>query len=346
MQHIHSILAIGALTLLAASCSRDTAPEAVLSGNPEPVRLVVAVEGAGATKTTGVTSNDSTTEAKVNNLQVFVFNGENLDGYGSIDNSRTITVSCTAGRREIYAVVNAPSLTGVTSRSQLLGTVSGLAAEISNFQMSGSVTETLPQDKTITIPVDRLAARVVVKAVKNGLTAQALQALDFRLLSICLTNVAGDVDLGHSENYAVSKWYNRRGYQQANSLGNFNYDAVNERISSGGTYSTAHYFYSMPNRFDEASGGPWTPRRAKLVLKVQIGEAIYDYPILLPVLESNKSYEIELVTLTRPGNKDNGREPDADDDTDEEDIISAKDISFEISVNPWTVVTVTEGTTI
>ena len=73
---------------------------------------------------------------------------------------------------------------------------------------------------------------------------------------------------------------------------------------------------------------------------------MYDYPVLLPPLEANHSYEIELLTITRTGNQDNGREPVTDDDTDEEDLITGKDVSFEITVKPWTTVTVTEGTTL
>ena len=52
------------------------------------------------------------------------------------------------------------------------------------------------------------------------------------------------------------------------------------------------------------------------------------------------------MTLTRPGNPDNGKEPTLDNDTDEEDVISGKDISFNITVKGWTVVTVTEGTSL
>ena len=69
---------------------------------------------------------------------------------------------------------------------------------------------------------------------------------------------------------------------------------------------------------------------------------MYDYPITLPALESNKSYEISLVTITRPGNPDDGNEPDNDDDIDEEKPVVGFDQGFEITVNPWTVVTITE----
>ena len=331
MKHQILILLGSVLVASAMSCNKNDSPAARTA---EKIRIVVDVEGSGTpgTRVTGVTSNSTSTEAKVNSLQIFVFNGEQLDGYGSSSGSLTATASCTAGTRDIWAVVNAPALTSVSSKSQLLATVSNLAAEISNFQMIGSKSETLQKDGNVKITVDRLAARVVLKGIKNALT-NAAQAASFKVLSVYLTNVAGDVDFGHSSSYTVSKWYNRRGYQSANNLGNFTYDSVNKTIASGATDSQAHA---------AAVGGPWSPRAARLVIKAEIAGVVYDYPITLPALESNKSYEISLVTITRLGNPDDGNEPDNDDDIDEEKPVVGFDQGFEITVNPWTVVTITE----
>ena len=340
MKH-HILILLGAVLVASAmSCNKNDSPAARTA---EKIRIVVDVEGSGApeTRVTGVTSNSTSSEAKVNSLQIFVFNGEQLDGYGSSSGSLTATASCTAGTRDIWAVVNAPALTSVSSKSQLLATVSDLAAEISNFQMVGSKSETLQKDGNVKITVDRLAARVVLKGIKNALT-NAAQAASFKVLSVYLTNVAGDVDFGHSSSYTVSKWYNRRGYQSANNLGSFTYDAVNKTIASGASDTEAHYFYTMPNANAAAVGGPWTPRAARLVIKAEIAGVVYDYPITLPALESNKSYEISLVTITRLGNPDDGNEPNSNDDIDEEKPVVGFDQGFEITVNPWTVVTITE----
>ena len=338
------LILFGCALAAAVSCSKTDTPA---EPSTEKIRLVVDVTGSGApeTRVTGVTSNSTSSEAKVNSLQILVFNGDLLDGYGSSTGSLTATASCTAGTRDIYAVVNAPSLASVSTKTALLQTVSSLANEISNFQMIGSKSETLKKDGNVTIAVDRFAARVVLKGIKNALT-NAAQASSFKVLSVYLTNVAGDVDYAKSSSYTVSKWYNKRGYQAANNLGSFTYDAVNKTIASGASNTDAHYFYTMPNANAGAIGGPWTPRAARLVIKAEIAGAVYDYPILLPALESNKSYEISLVTITRAGNPDDGNEPDSDDDTDEEKPVVGFDQGFQITVNPWTVVTVTEGTTI
>ena len=338
------LIALTALAALAvASCNKNGAegPADV----PVPIRLVIKAVGSGETRATGVVSNSEATEAKVNTLQVLVFNGDALDGYGSSTGSKTATVSCTVGSRDIYAVVNAPSLSGITSKAALLATVSNLAAEIDNFQMIGSKTETLEYDGTVTIPVDRFAARVVIKAIKNA-HANAALAADFTLQSVYLTNAVGDVDFAKSSTYAPQTWYNRRGYESSNNLGDFTYDAVNEAIAAGATNSTAHYFYTMPNGYPgkvglEAGETAFTPRAVRLVVRAVIAGTLYNYPILLPALESNKSYEIELLTITKNGNPDNGgHDPDDPDDTDEEDPVTGFEQNFQITVNDWTVVLV------
>ena len=70
----------------------------------------------------------------------------------------------------------------------------------------------------------------------------------------------------------------------------------------------------------------------------------------MPVLQSNKSYEINLLNITRLGNKYNdtdhdgdGNEPDGPtdgEDTGEEDTIETIKQMFEINVVDWDVVLV------
>ena len=338
---IISLIVSGAALLL-CSCNREPVAEPSV-----PIRLEVRVKGDGEalTKVTGVTTNSEQTEAKVNSLQVFVFNGDALDGYGSSSGSKLATVSCTSGTRDIYAVVNGPNLSSVTTKPALLSTVSSLANEISNFQMVGSTSETLEHDGNVVITVNRLAARVVIYGIQNAIENDAL-ASDFTLQSVYLTNVTGDVNYGLSSGYEPSVWYNRRGYESGNNLGDFTYDAVNASVAKGATNGTAHYFYSMPNGYPGAVGlasgeTRFTPRAARLVIRVSLAGTLYDYPILLPALESNHSYEINLVKLTRAGNPDDGdHNPNDPDDIDEEKPVEGFEQGFEITVNPWTVVLV------
>ena len=143
----------------------------------------------------------------------------------------------------------------------------------------------------------------------------------------------------------MSRWYNQRGYQSANNLGSFTYEAIpaaSQALAAGATHSDAHFFYSMPNGNSAATGGPFTPRAARLVIKAEIAGTVYNYPIVLPVLQNNKSYEINMVNITRVGNIDDGREPDdaRPDDVDEEQPVVGFEQNFSIIVNDWTVVLV------
>ena len=271
---------LAGLALIAASCNKNASSP---SGESHPIRLVVRATGGGETRATGVTSNSEASEAKVNTLQVLVFNGDALDGYGSSTGSKTATVACTSGSRDIYALVNAPSMASVTSKSALLSSVANLSAEIDNFQMIGSTTETLQSDGSVSIHVGRLAARVVLKAIRNAHANTALSS-QLRIESVYLTNAVGDVDYGMSPGYIPSVWYNRRGFETSNNLGAFTYDSVNETIAPNGTSTTAHYFYTMPNGFPGAAGlaegeTAFTPRAARLVVRAVIAGKLYNYPI-------------------------------------------------------------------
>lgn len=324
------------------ACKKETTPKTE-GPQAQKVNLTVRIEDPMATKATGI-KGDATDEEKVNTLQVFVFNGETIDGYGTTENATSLNIGCTVGSREIYALANTPDLRSVTSKTELLGMISRLGNDVTNFEMIGIKSEDISAGtETVTISVDRLASRVVVKKVTNALTSPALKEQDFVLKSMFLTNVATDVDYGLSGNHVVENWYNKMAYSSAdNSLGNMIYDEIEEALEDGHSHDTEHCFYAYPNSSAHSTSLTWSPRSTMLVLKIMIGETLYDYPILLPALENNRSYEIDEIKITRPGNKDDGLEGG----TDEQEPVEGKDCSFTIIVNPWTTTAITEGTTI
>ena len=284
-----------------------------------PCELTVGICGA-MTKATAVTADN---EAKVNRLQVFVFRGDDLDAYASVENAQELTLSCTAGERVVYALVNAPDYSTVPGKAALLAKVSELEANtLTNFEMVGSKTVTLPQSEKVSIDVNRIASRVVLKKITRSFTSAALQALDFTVDAIYLVNVAGNTS--YDLTAAPAAWYNVA--ENKNELASLLYDAPAAPIVNGQSYPTAHTFYAYPN--DLAAN------TTRIVIETTLGETKYYYPINLPAMDSNKSYEIEEVKITRPGS-DNPDEP-----------VSFADASFSINVIDWTVVPVTEGTTI
>ena len=316
-----SIFAFAAALAALVACNKNEATP-MQPQNPEslvPCELTVGICGA-MTRATAVSADN---EAKVNNLQVFVFRGDDLDAYASVDNAQELTLSCTAGDRVVYALVNAPDYSGVPGKAALLAKVSELSANsLSNFEMVGSKSVTLPQSEKVSIDVNRIASRVVLKKITRSFTSEALQALNFKVDAIYLINVAGNTSYDLSA--APAKWYNVA--ENKDELASLLYDAPASLITNGQSYSTAHTFYAYPN--DLATN------TTRLVIETTLGETKYYYPINLPEMAANKSYEIEEVKITRPGS-DNPDEP-----------VSFADATFSINVIDWTVVPVTEGTTI
>ena len=316
-----SIFAFAAALAALVACNKNEATP-MQPQNQEslvPCELTVGICGA-MTRATTVSADN---EAKVNNLQVFVFRGDDLDAYASVDNAQELTLSCTAGDRVVYALVNAPDYSAVPGKAALLAKVSELSANsLSNFEMVGSKSVTLPQSEKVSIDVNRIASRVVLKKITRSFTSEALQALNFKVDAIYLINVAGNTSYDLSA--APAKWYNVA--ENKDELASLLYDAPASLITNGQSYSTAHTFYAYPN--DLATN------TTRLVIETTLGETKYYYPINLPEMAANKSYEIEEVKITRPGS-DNPDEP-----------VSFADATFSINVIDWTVVPVTEGTTI
>ena len=284
-----------------------------------PCELTVGISGA-MTKATAVTTEN---EAKVNNLQIFVFRGDDLDAYASVDNAKELTLSCTAGERVVYALVNAPDYSAVPGKAALLAKVSELSANsLTNFEMVGSKTVTLPQTGTVSIDVNRIASRVVLKKITRNFTSAALQALDFTVDAIYLVNVAGNTS--YDLTAAPAAWYNVA--ENKGELASLLVDTPAVPIAQGQAYDTAHTFYAYPNDL--------AVNTTRIVIETTLGTSKYYYPINLPEMAAKKSYEIAEVVLTRPGS-DNPDEP-----------VSFADATFSINVIDWTVVPVTEGTTI
>ena len=314
-----SIFAFAAALAALVACNKNEATP-MQPQNQEslvPCELTVGICGA-MTKATAVTTEN---EAKVNNLQIFVFRGDDLDAYASVDNAMELTLSCTAGERVVYALVNAPDYSTVPGKAALLAKVSELSANsLTNFEMVGNKTVTLPQSEKVSIDVNRIASRVVLKKVTRNFTSTALQSLDFTVDAIYIINVAGNTS--YDLTAAPTAWYNVAKYNSE--LGELMHDPVGSPISNGGSYSTQHAFYSYPNDA--------TSKTTRLVIETTLGTTKYYYPINLPAMESNKSYEISEVTITRPGSDD----PDVP--------VSFEDATFVINVIDWTVVPVEDVT--
>ncbi len=282
--------AFAALALV--SCNREPAP-----ADSRPIQVTVSIQGAAATRVTSAASSD---ESKVNNLQLFVFNGNALEDYVNAGAETTVQLTASSGNRTIWALVNAPEAGNIQTVSQLESTVSRLADNArDSFVMTGAETKVLQDNGNITIPVRRIVSKVSVKkistAFQNSLASETLT-----LNGIYLINVAGDYSL--SGGGTPSLWLNKLKYTSTD--GNaLLYDAVQASVRNGSPYETEHAFYPYPNpTAAETYAATWSARHTMLVVEVTLQGKKGYYPVELPVLERNKTYTInELVLKHRPG---------------------------------------------
>lgn len=337
MKKFFLFAALAALTILPACNEKMDGP-----AMPKSDRVVLDVNiTAAATKATGsvntnATANDTEGESKVNNLQVFVFNGDVRDGYIS-KNASSASVECTSGQRDIYCIVNGPSsLSSAMSKTALLASVSELANNAESFTMIGSKLSQAVAAGTneIQVSVSRIASKIVVQSITNALKSGGAMTIK----RVYITNVAGQINFG-LDTYAPTdgKWYNKGGYKSSGNLGSFTQDInLSANVNANSDYTTNHYFYAYPNNYPQADYAPtWVPKRTMLVVQIEYQGNLYDYPVDLGVdLEPNKMYVIKNLRLENLGNADDGQEGGAD----EENPVSGATATVTVQVEDWTVV--------
>lgn len=337
------IISLAAAALL--SCGKNS------PGLTERGEAVLNVRiSAGGTKVTTASEND---EAKVNRIEVLVFNGSGaLDAYKSSDGTglKVEGISSSSGTKTVVAVVNAPAsagISGVTDIAGLRAITTHFKADNApdSFVMYGEKSVTLAPSLTndVSLEVSRLAARIRIDKVKREFRPEmqglvALPADDFEIVRFYLVNAADDANYGATVSAAANTTWltdesllgsgavdidkNALVYCAANAAGGMN------KLPQEGVYDNIHRLYAYPN----ASATQIT----KLVVECLIDGNYYTYPIAFEGLQPNYSYEIRNLTVTRLGHASDG---DDSIDTDENvDPIQTVDFDCEITVNPWNLV--------
>ena len=349
------LFAAAAAMMVLASCNKESQPESVSVVNAGPSRVTLGISSI-ATK---ATIDDTEAEAKVNSIQVFVFNGDAVDAYHNASASEIaalrVEVNATAGVRDIYAFVNANDLSSYTSKVALLGATTtlgdnGYAAD--SFVMSGKLlSQTLTASYSNTILVDRYTSRIRIHKITRNFSG-GLAAVAFRINRIYLTSAVTNerYDFGAPAEYS---WINKSfGPVSGRALATSNafvYQALGTPavVANSASYQPAvpHSFYAYANVNANVSAGDsginQTYRNTRLVVECQVdtdndgsfeADEFYTYPISMGAIGNNKSYEINELVLTMLGNPSDG---DDNADDGEDDDISKVVASFSISVNDW-----------
>lgn len=336
-----------AVAMVLVSCNKLDNPSKEQSSSSE--RAIVRLNlGSMATKADPLQTSD---EAKVSSIQIFVFNGNDVDAYKAAESSEitamSVTVQATAGTRDIYAFVNAPDLSAYVSKSALLAAASNLSDNSADhFVMQGKLeNQTVGAEYSQTIYVDRYASRIRISKITRQMAAVGMRAVNFRITKMYLTSAVTNelYNFGQPSSYS---WINQSfGSSRALATGNaFVYQSLSTpaSVADGASYSTPHSFYAYSNvNTEDDTDNPKTFRRTRLVVECQIdadgngtfdADEYYTYPIALGALEANKSYEIRELVITMLGNNSNG---DNNADDGEDDDITKVQATVSIIVNDW-----------
>lgn len=362
-----TLFAVAAIAALVA-CNKQAPDAGIRPAVPETSDAATLTAKIVSPFNTKATVADEESEAKVNAIDVFVFRtvsgGSVVDGYKRIEEFQDVVVPCTKGQRKIYAIVNSDKdLSWVSTEAELCAIVSDLKNNhsenaLTNFVMMGTKDVEITSATTVEIAVDRLAARVWVKKITKNFSAAGLQDSEFKIVRMYLTNVVNQINLGRDfvPDATEAYWYNMMQYDET-AVKVSEKDKFILRTGCAGivpgtrtepgsvdlAVENAMYAYPNPTQSDNLEGstgmytgpegGPWSIRPTRLVIEATLDGQLYYYPITLPSLEYNKSYEISNLVITRPGSDD----PDMP--------VVGFDVPFQITVNDWTQVLMgTDGT--
>ena len=343
-----------AAAALMCSCNKEEQPVVNNVDKSEPATITLNLAGSPATKATGDVIADTDDEAKVNSIQIFVFNGDVVDAYKKADASevtaKQVVLQGTVGTRMIYAFVNAPDLSSYTSKTALLASVTSLADNAANsYVMSGKTAElTVSADFETTINVDRYVSRIRIHKITRKMASDgALKTATFKVNRIYLTSAVTNETYGFGKPAAYT-WTNVSFGTGSRALATDNafvYQSVaGENIADGSSLTQTFSFYALPNTNasdDNAAQSAQTYRRTRLVVECIVnrgnGNEYFTYPVAMPAMESNKSYELNELVITILGNPSDG-DDDADDGEDQD--IDKINETVKIVVNDWTEVLV------
>lgn len=308
--------------------------------DPEGMATLNLQIGAPQTKVAGqVTGN----EAKIQNVQVFVFRAGDGGDAGNLEIAVSqgfstplnqdppftdLTVKCTTGSRDIWVVVNdsedrTKGADAVSTKSEfLLLTHDLMHSDKTKLLMIGHQEETLTEGaKTLAIEVKRYVAAVMLDEVVNDFSSPAYQKTGvFRLENAYLLNVPGRINFGHTSDpaaYSFDYWYAKRAAETDPQKRALIYDTLGATVvdytqTYGTDVGVKHTFYTYPNACaaNATTTGEFTARATLLVVEASIKNSagdwqLYYYPVTLSSgpLESNKLYKVRL-TVHRPGSLD------------------------------------------
>lgn len=317
MRRIFEYAASAAVCVAAAltGCQKNVVDE---QSSAEMVTLEVSIP---IEETKAVSGID---ESMIKSCQVFVFNDNDvLEAYVNGSSSK-VDVDCTMGTKTVAVLVNAPAMTDVKVIDDLMNKRSSLSDNAADaFVMEGMRPLEIESAENVKVEVSvtRKVAKVKLVEVVSAFELEQYVKTPFKISSVYLINVPADNS--YFMNSAPQVWFNKLGYVSSDDNTLIYDDMKNYLVDPAGKYSGGNTFFCYPNPASSDSFDyQWSPRNTRLVVEALLGDQKYYYPVTLPKLEQNKSYEVRL-TVTRPGSY----EPDT--------IVDKFAAEFSLTVEDW-----------
>ncbi|NMB37500.1 MAG: hypothetical protein GX993_05615 [Bacteroidales bacterium] len=312
MKKILSILAVAVLF---------TACNAIEPDNSEGEgRLKISVKGDIVTKAvTDVVGN----EATVNNIQIFIFDGEICKYY--FDNGTALTKTIDkvqTGTYDLWVVANlGETLSSSVTKSALKTKSLTLAqnASTNGFVMSGErqIEVKASGTESVEITISRLVARARLVKVTNNLASGYGPV---KIKYVMLDNVVANQNISGTAN--ITTWSNKMGRNAGVKIDGVTKSEAPEsllgnpterNIAIGSSDTPAFRFYGYANETTEDSTDitTWSARKTRLVVVAEIQGSTYYYPVTLPSFRRNTAYDI-LLTIKNLGSDDPETKPVTD----------------------------------
>ena len=289
--------AIAAFALI--GCTKNEVEPVVKNEAESEVLLKVSVP------VTSTKSMEATDDDVVENVQILVFNeAELLEAYASGGANDELEIKCTAGNKNVVALVNAPEMSEVSSRTSLMSRTSDLLTNnsLGRLIMEGEkpvVVSASSEAYQVVVPVRRLVSKVYLGSISLDYAADHYKYKTFTVDAVYLINVAG------SKNYLTDRnpvvWYNKLKAEDSGKN-----PLIYDELASPATvhpsipYTRTHIFYCYPNNASDSSAPAWSPRTTRLVVEATLDGAKCYYPVTMPEIGQNKAYKVNLV-IQRPG---------------------------------------------
>ncbi|MCR5408837.1 MAG: hypothetical protein K6E61_07035 [Bacteroidales bacterium] len=333
--------------IIAALLGLASCTESLLPVKDSDVTLTVGIKSSIAS--TKATMAGTTDENKVNSIQVFVFKvnrGAYVFEASARAASSAVDITVTTGEKDVIVLVNEPTdYSGITDRAALLASVSSLANNSpASFVMFGEAESTVTTSiHTLNIPVDRLASRVRIEKITNSLR-NGNAGKNVKVSRVYLVNAGA----GASFSSALSGFYATVGINagldfngtavsssdEKAAVNALVYSNINSSVlAEGASYSNPISLYAYPNDKSVKS--------TLLVVEMEIAGRYFTYPVELPAMPGNSTLEVSELVITSIGNISNG--DDVLDDGENEPI-TFQEATFNVTVKPWTIIAVSNGT--